>query len=137
MMTALTEKLELMMQSRGVSVLKDSTKKHIRRKLESELENYIHIFTAANGQLILVPDSVTLQDVVLENQSLKNELKVWKMKSTSMDKIIDQTYNPPHGLTTHLMSTSNALQYHITCSGFFWGYLLETLKTRILRRGRR
>ena len=42
-MTALTEKLESMMQSRGVGVLKDSTKKHIRRKLESELENYIHI----------------------------------------------------------------------------------------------
>ena len=60
-MTALTEKLESMMQSRGVSVLKDSTIKHIRRKLESELENSIHIFTAANGQLVLVPDSVTLQ----------------------------------------------------------------------------
>ena len=63
-MTALTEKLESMMESRCLRVLKDSTIKHIRRKLESELENSIHIFTAANGQLVLVPDSVTLQDVV-------------------------------------------------------------------------
>ena len=91
-MTALRGTLQSMMQSRGVGILKDSTKKtHIRRKLESELENFINRFTAANGQLVLVPDSVILQDVLLDNQSLTKELKVWKMKSTSMDKIIDQT----------------------------------------------
>ena len=40
-MTVLTGKLASMMQSRGVGVLKDSTKKHMPRKLETELENPI------------------------------------------------------------------------------------------------
>ena len=38
----------------------------------------------------MVPDSVSLQDVVLKNQGLRRELEIWKAKVTNFNKIIDQ-----------------------------------------------
>ena len=38
----------------------------------------------------MVPDNVTLQDAVLEVQSLHNELDIWKTKVSECNKIIDQ-----------------------------------------------
>ncbi|XP_053122764.1 uncharacterized protein LOC128332482 [Hemicordylus capensis] len=80
-MTTLTSKLETFLQSRGVPALKDSTKKHMRRKLESELKDSIHIFTDDKGKLLVVPDSVSLKDLAVENHCLQRELNVWKAKS--------------------------------------------------------
>ena len=50
----------------------------------------MHIFPDDRGWLLMVPDSVTLQDVVLENQSQKRELKIWNSKATNINKITDQ-----------------------------------------------
>ena len=91
LVTSLTAKLELFMQSGGVDHLRDSTRKHIRRKLESELGESIDIFSDENGKLLLVPDSVTFREVVLENQRLHRDLRVWNAKSTNINKVIDQT----------------------------------------------
>ena len=79
--TSLTMKLESFMHSGGVEHLHDTTKKHIRRKLESELGESVDIFPDNEGKLLMVPDSVSFNDVVLENQMLQNELRVWKAKS--------------------------------------------------------
>ena len=38
----------------------------------------------------MVRDNVTLQDVVLEVQNLRNELEIWKTKVSECNKIIDQ-----------------------------------------------
>ena len=45
-----------------------STRKNFRRRLESELGNSVHIFQDDRGWLIMVPDNITVQDVVVENQ---------------------------------------------------------------------
>jgi hypothetical protein len=37
----------------------------------------------------MVPDSVTLTDVVIENQILQRELTIWKEKMTDSDKVLD------------------------------------------------
>ena len=79
------------MRSGGVEHLHDSTRKHIRRKLESELGESVDTFPDDKGKLLMVPDSVSFKDVVLENQMLHRELRVWKAKSTNINKIIDQT----------------------------------------------
>lgn len=89
--TSLTTKLESFMWSGGVEHLHDSTRKHICRKLESELGKSVDIFSDDKGKLLMVPDSVSFKDVVLENQMLQRELIVWKAKLTNINKIIDQT----------------------------------------------
>jgi len=89
--TSLTTKLESLMLSGGVNLLKDSTKKNMHRRLKSELGGAVEIFPDDNGKLLMVPCCVSLKDVVLENQTLHRELKLWKAKSTDVNKIIDQT----------------------------------------------
>lgn len=59
------------MLSNGVKSLKDSTKKHLCRKLELEFGNSVDIFS----EFLAVPGNITLKEVVLENQTLHRELK--------------------------------------------------------------
>ena len=89
--TSLTIKLESFMLSGGIELLRDLTRKHIHRTLNYELGDSVQIFTDNKGKLLMVPDSVSLQDVVLENQGLRRELEIWKAKVTDFNKIIDQT----------------------------------------------
>lgn len=88
--TSLTARLESSMLSGGIKHIRDSTKKHIRRRLEAELVNSVQIFPDDKGRLLMVPDSVTLQDAVLEVQSLRRELEIWKSKVTDLNKVSDQ-----------------------------------------------
>ena len=89
--TSLTLKLESFMQSGGVDHLYNSTRKHIRRKLENELGGSVNIFPDDQGKFLMVPDSVTFKDVILDNQILHRELRVWKAKLTNINKSIDQS----------------------------------------------
>ena len=54
----------------------------------------------------MVPDTVTLRDVVVENQILKRELAIWKGKMTDSDKIIDQTASQIRTAVKHLQATT-------------------------------
>jgi len=87
---SLTHQIETFMISSGIEHLHDSTKKHIRRKLESELGNSIKIFQDSKGKLLLVPENVSLEDVVLQNQIIQKELRVLKDKSKDVNTLIDQ-----------------------------------------------
>ena len=87
----LVKKLESFMLDDGVTLLKDSSKKHIRRNLEAQLGKSVDIFPDDKGKLLMVPDSVSLRDVILENQILERELKVWRAKSTNFNNLIDHT----------------------------------------------
>ena len=89
-MTSLTSKLELFKLSGGIERMTDSTRKHIRRRLESDLGRSIDVFTDDKGKLLVVPESISLKDVVLENQTLQRELKVWRSKSADVISIIDR-----------------------------------------------
>ena len=59
-MTSVREKLEASMSSKG-EALKTATKRNIRRRLESELGNSVHIFPNDFGKLLLVPDSLSFK----------------------------------------------------------------------------
>ena len=74
-MTYLTSRLQTYMSSCGVNQGNDSTKKHIRRKLETELECALHIFSDDKGKFLLYPDSLKLSDLAKETYSLKKELE--------------------------------------------------------------
>jgi len=77
------------MSSKG-EPLKGATKKNIRRELESELGNSFHIFPNDSGKLLLVPDTLPFKDAVLDNDNLRKELAIWKVKLTDANKITDQ-----------------------------------------------
>ena len=81
--TFLANKLESLM-SCNVEFMNDSTKKHIRRNLELELGNAVDIFPDGKGKLLVVPDNLTVKDVVLENQTLHQELKTLRAKSSNV-----------------------------------------------------
>ena len=81
MVTSLTSKLESFMLFGEVKfALRDSARKHIRRRLESELENSIHILQDAKGKLLLIPDSMTLQEAAIAVQNLHNDLEIWQKR---------------------------------------------------------
>ena len=74
-MTDPTSRLQTYMSPCGTNHVNDSTKKHLRRKLETELEGALHIFSDDKGKLILYPDSLKLSDLAKEKYSLKKELE--------------------------------------------------------------
>ena len=74
-MTNLSSRLQSSMKSLGVSQIKDSTKKNIRRRMETELGGSIHIFPDENGKLLLYPDSLSMTELAKTVFSLKNELQ--------------------------------------------------------------
>ena len=88
--SSLTTKLESSMLSGRINSIRDSTRKHIHRRLESELANSVQIYPDYKGKLLMVPDSVQLRDAVLEIRSLRKELGIWKTKVTDLMKITDQ-----------------------------------------------
>lgn len=87
---SLTHKLIQIMQSFGVSTVKESTKNHIRRKLENEFGNSIHIFPDDKGRLIVMPDSMSIYDLAKRFQATKQELEMLKTKSSGDISIIDR-----------------------------------------------
>jgi hypothetical protein len=76
------------MQSKGINQLKDSTKKNIRHTLNDKLGNCIEIISDNKGKLLVIPNTLTVKDVVMENQCLKAELTLWKANS-NVNNIIE------------------------------------------------
>ena len=65
-MTELTAKLILLMKSFGINEVKESVKKHIRRKLENEFGDTLHFIQNDKGKLIVYPDNISKHDLVKE-----------------------------------------------------------------------
>jgi len=70
----LTSKLVTCMNSCGISQVKDSTKKHLRRKLEAEFAGALHIFPDSKGKVLLYPDSLSMSELAKVTYALKVEL---------------------------------------------------------------
>ena len=89
-MTELTRKLESFYQSRGVDELIESTKKHMRRKIEAVFGSALDIFPDAKNKLLIISENLSRQETVKANVLLKQELEILKSKSTDSQKVIDQ-----------------------------------------------
>ena len=63
-MVDLTKKLESFIQSRGIEGLSESTKKHIRRKIEAEFGSTIEIFPDEKGKLLVMPGNLSKKEIV-------------------------------------------------------------------------
>ena len=90
-MTELTSKLEVLAQARGKEKLSEATRKYIRRNTEAEFGSILLIFPDDKGKLIVVPDNLSVEDIVKMNLAMKKELDILKHHSSDIDKIIDQS----------------------------------------------
>lgn len=88
-MTNLASRLQSSMKSLGVSQIKDSTKKHLRRRMETELGGSIHICSDENGKLLLYPDSLSMTELAKTVFSLKNELQ--HTRSLNSDDVVTKS----------------------------------------------
>ena len=86
-MTELTSRLEGALNSFGVTELKQSSKKHLRRKLESEFGASLHFFSDGNGRLVVYPDSLSRNELARQAYQLKKELQNTKA-ATSVDATV-------------------------------------------------
>lgn len=86
-MISLTARLESFMHSNS-KCLKESTRKHLRRKLENELGDSVEVCLDEKGRLLLIPCSLSLRAVVLENRALLKELTAWKTKLSTETTIV-------------------------------------------------
>ncbi|KAK3747382.1 hypothetical protein QZH41_002637 [Actinostola sp. cb2023] len=90
-MIELTKTLESFLQTRGVEKLGESTKKHIRRKLESEFGSTLEIFPDEKGKLLVMPANLNAKETVKKLINVEKELKSVKSKSTELQSIVDQS----------------------------------------------
>ena len=90
-MTVLTVKLVDFMTSFGIMSVRNFTKKHIRRKVETEFGDSIHIFSGDNGRLLLVPDNLSVEHLAKENFKLSEELQSLRERNTDNLNMLDMT----------------------------------------------
>lgn len=89
-LTYVIRKLEAAFKSSGINQLRESTKKHIRRKIESEFGSTLQFIPDSKGKLLAMPESLSLKDTVREKYALEKELELCK-PTTDINKIIDQS----------------------------------------------
>ena len=61
-----------------------ATKKHIRRKLETEFGESLSIFPDNNGKLLVVPDSLDIKNLLSQLMSIKKELDSLRENSSEL-----------------------------------------------------
>ena len=89
-MSVLVEKFESILQGKGVNEVEESTRENIRKRIESELGNSVHIFLNVSRKLVIVPDNLPLKEVVSENMKMQRELDEWNAKSTNINNVLDK-----------------------------------------------
>uniref|UniRef100_UPI0035900444 uncharacterized protein n=1 Tax=Myxine glutinosa TaxID=7769 RepID=UPI0035900444 len=87
-LTDLTHVLATYMHSSGVAVLKESTKKHLRRKLEREFGDMLHMTPDDKGKILVYPNTLNTSDLAKENQQLKKDLDSLRGQSTQVSEIL-------------------------------------------------
>ena len=93
-MVDLTKKLESFIQSRDKERIFESTKKHIRRKIEAEFGSTLEIFPDDNEKLLVMPGNLSRKETVKSKIALEKELEKMKLKITEIQGIVD--HSPVH-----------------------------------------
>ncbi len=77
-MSDLTSHFVTAMRTCGIDQVKESSKKHLRRKLESVFGQALHIFSDEKGKLFLYPDNLSITALAQSNIALTTELQSLK-----------------------------------------------------------
>jgi len=63
------------MSNTGITMTKESTKKHIRRNIEKEFADTLHFCKDDKGKTLVFPHTLTIYELVKENQKLKDKIE--------------------------------------------------------------
>ncbi|KAL8583359.1 hypothetical protein ACOMHN_035341 [Nucella lapillus] len=89
-LVSLTEKLKMFMSMNGIKEVKDSTTRHIRRKLEVRFGDELIMFPDERGKDLVMPVTLSSHELGRMYQALKIQLSLWKSDSSSIDKVLDK-----------------------------------------------
>lgn len=90
-LTYLAHLLSTYMHSEGITAVRDSTRKHIRRKLEAEFNDTLHMCPDDKGKILVFPYTLTIYDLAKENHQLKKELESAQIQSSEITSVINKT----------------------------------------------
>ena len=74
-MINLTSRLERSMMSRGIIQLKPATKKHVRRKIETEFGESLRFVPDEKGKLLIYPRSLSMDDLARQAHKMTKDLQ--------------------------------------------------------------
>ena len=74
-MIELTTNLTNWMIAGGIAAIKDSTKKHVRRNLETEFGDSLKFVQDLKGKVLVFPDSLSQDFLVKRNAKLESTIK--------------------------------------------------------------
>ena len=109
-LNSLTKKLEEIMLSKGLSTMKDSTRTDIRRKLETEFGNSLHIISNEKRKLLVLPDNVSRYEFAERYYEAKQELQKWREQSSDINSTITKASS---FIRTAIMKMDSTTQWPI------------------------
>ena len=96
-MTEVTNQFELFARQRGIEKVKETAKKHIKRKIDAEFGTTLEIFPSSGGKLIVMPANLSLKETVEAKLELKKEVDILRQNTQHADKIVDKCFTHIRG----------------------------------------
>ena len=90
-MNEFTKKLESFLQSRGTEKLRELTKKHLRKKIESEFGSTLEIFPDEMEKLLVIPANLDIKETEKKMVNLEKEVMSVESQATELERIFDQS----------------------------------------------
>ena len=76
------------MTAAGITDVKQATKKHVRSKLEAEFGDTLVMCADSSRKLYVFQYKLTLQQLAVEHQEIKQELEITRCKSSDMNSVL-------------------------------------------------
>ncbi len=133
-LTQLTTKLTTWMMEDGIHDVKDSTKKHVRRNLESEFGESLLFVQDSKGKVLVYPDGLSRDELVRQNVDLMNEVEKLKGKLDSDDLIKHVAHIFNSALSSHETSTSWPIISELKNTSHFIPNILTTFLQNLVAR---
>ena len=96
-MTEVTNQFELFARQRGTEKVRETAKKHIKRKIAAEFGITLEIFPNSTGKLIVMPANLSLKETVEAKLELEKEVDILRQNTQEVDKIVDKCFTHIRG----------------------------------------
>ena len=117
-MRELTARLTEDIKNTGITTIRESTKKHIRRTIEKEFADSVQFCNDKKGKTLIFPINLTIHELAKENQKLKEELQTFTSMSSEDFSI---TTKAGHIIRASIKEISESQAWPYTPSLVNWG----------------
>lgn len=96
-MTEVTNQFELFARQRGIEKVRETAKKHIKRKIDAEFGPTLEIFPSSGGKLIVMPANLNVKETGEAKLELEKEVDILRQNTQHADKIVDKCFTHIRG----------------------------------------